>query len=29
MKTSARNQFSGTVSKAVLGAINDEIELTV
>jgi molybdate transport system regulatory protein len=29
MKTSARNQFSGTVSKIVLGAINDEIELTV
>ena len=29
MKTSARNQFSGAVSKIVLGAINDEIELTV
>ncbi len=29
MKTSARNQFSGSVSKIVLGAINDEIELTV
>jgi molybdate transport system regulatory protein len=28
MKTSARNQFSGKVSKLVLGAINDEIELT-
>jgi molybdate transport system regulatory protein len=29
MKTSARNQFSGTASKIVLGAIHDEIELTV
>ncbi len=29
MKTSARNQFSGAVSKIVQGAINDEIELTV
>lgn len=25
MKTSARDQFAGTVSKVVLGAINDEI----
>jgi len=29
MKTSARNQFAGTVSAIRAGAINDEIELTV
>ena len=29
MQTSARNQFAGTVSKVVHGAINDEIELTI
>jgi len=29
MKTSARNQFSGTVSKVLHGAVNDEIELTL
>ncbi len=29
MKTSARNQFAGTVSAVRAGAINDEIELTV
>jgi molybdate transport system regulatory protein len=29
MKTSARNQFSGTVSAIKDGAINDEIELDV
>lgn len=29
MKTSARNQFSGTVSAVVAGAVNDEIELTL
>jgi len=29
MKTSARNQFSGKVSRVVVGAVNDEIELTV
>lgn len=29
MKTSARNQFAGTVSAIQSGAINDEIELTV
>lgn len=29
MKTSARNQFFGTVSRVVLGAVNDEIELDV
>jgi molybdate transport system substrate-binding protein len=29
MKTSARNQFAGTVSKLVPGAVNDEVEITV
>lgn len=29
MKTSARNQFCGTVSAARAGAVNDEIELTL
>ncbi|HEY4071684.1 MAG TPA: TOBE domain-containing protein [Herbaspirillum sp.] len=29
MKTSARNQFPGTVSKVTTGAVNDEIELDV
>ena len=29
MKTSARNQFSGTVSAVRAGAINDEVELEV
>jgi len=29
MKTSARNQFSGTVSAVKTGAVNDEIELTL
>jgi molybdate transport system regulatory protein len=29
MKTSARNQYPGTVSKVTTGAVNDEIELTV
>lgn len=29
MKTSARNQFSGTVSSVTTGAVNDEIELTL
>jgi len=29
MKTSARNQFFGTVSRVVVGAVNDEIELSV
>jgi molybdate transport system regulatory protein len=29
MKTSARNQFPGTVSRITTGAVNDEIELTV
>ncbi len=29
MKTSARNQFSGKVSRVVAGAVNDEIELEV
>jgi molybdate transport system regulatory protein len=29
MKTSARNQFSGTVSKVQSGAVNDEIELDI
>ena len=29
MKTSARNQFTGTVSKVTHGAVNDEIELTM
>jgi len=29
MKTSARNQFAGTVTKLVRGAVNDEVTLTV
>lgn len=29
MKTSARNQFSGTVAKVTTGAVNDEIELDI
>ena len=29
MKTSARNQFTGTVSAVRLGSINDEVELKV
>jgi molybdate transport system regulatory protein len=29
MKTSARNQFSGTVSRVVAGAVNDEILIDV
>ena len=29
MKTSARNQFSGTVSRVVLGAVNDEVLIGV
>lgn len=29
MKTSARNQFAGTVTKVVVGAVNDEIELRI
>jgi len=29
MKTSARNQFAGTVSRLVPGAVNDEIEIEV
>lgn len=29
MKTSARNQFSGTISACKAGAVNDEIELTL
>jgi len=29
MKTSARNQFAGTVTKLVRGAVNDELTLTV
>ena len=29
MKTSARNQFLGTVSKITTGAVNDEIEMDV
>lgn len=29
MKTSARNHFTGTVSKHAVGAVNDEIEITV
>lgn len=29
MKTSARNQFAGTVSAVKIGAVNDEIELTL
>ncbi|MGH8613487.1 MAG: TOBE domain-containing protein, partial [Gammaproteobacteria bacterium] len=29
MKSSARNQFSGVVTAVTIGAVNDEIELTV
>lgn len=29
MKSSARNQFSGQVSKVKLGAVNDEIEIVI
>jgi len=29
IKTSARNQFAGTVSRLALGAVNDEVELTL
>ncbi|HEY2558667.1 MAG TPA: TOBE domain-containing protein [Caldimonas sp.] len=29
MRSSARNQFSGTVSAVTAGAVNDEIEITV
>jgi len=29
MRTSARNQFAGTVTKVVRGAVNDEVTLTV
>lgn len=29
MKTSARNQFAGTVSALKMGAVNDEVELTL
>jgi molybdate transport system regulatory protein len=29
MRTSARNQFSGTVTRIVRGAVNDEVELSV
>lgn len=29
MKTSARNQFSGTVTEVKKGAVNDEIEITL
>lgn len=29
MKTSARNQFTGKVSKLSAGAVNDEVELTL
>jgi molybdate transport system regulatory protein len=29
MKTSARNQFAGTVTAVQTGAVNDEVELTV